>query len=95
MSQYHPDENMRGKHLLDTKTGEVWPWTKTLSKKPGFKLVDDPKTFIEEHPKVQTKQPARLKMPKIEMPKPVPVPEDASIADALIIYGKEAAKKVK
>jgi hypothetical protein len=89
---FHKDEAMRGKHLLDTNTGELWPWTQTLSKKPGFKLADDPKSFIEEHP---VKVSPKMKLPKIEMPKPVEVQEDASIAEAMSAYKVNAVKKVR
>jgi hypothetical protein len=91
---FHKDEAMRGKHLVDTKTGELWPWTSTLSKKPGFKLADDAQTFIEEHAakKVEAKPAPRLKLPRNEQ---LDVPEDASIADAMTIYTHAAGKKVK
>lgn len=89
---FHKDEAMRGKHLIDTKTGELWPWTETLSKKPGFKMADDPATFVEEH---KVAKAPKMRLPKIEMPEPVKVPEDASIAEAVRIYTHEAGKKVK
>jgi hypothetical protein len=89
---FHKDEHMRGKHLVDTKTGELWPWTVTLSKKPGFVPAEEPDHYVATH--AVAKAP-KLKLPKIEMPPPVEVPEDASIADAIKIYTHEAGKKVK
>ncbi len=41
---FHPDDDMRGKHLIDTREGQEgrrWPWTKALSEMSYMVLEEE------------------------------------------------------
>jgi hypothetical protein len=47
--KYHKDEKMRGRMLKDTRNGNLWPWTETLSKLPHMELTPEVKPVVEKH----------------------------------------------